>query len=124
MLQDEFTVEKYKLLDQFFSIGSNANPAEIKVVEKRINAFVKEYRSDRQIDDVLQLIRFIALTRITNEFESYVKIVEPIVNRLYVQEEWDFYDLRILVFTQGSSDSLEKSEFLLNKAINIIRYRI
>ena len=109
------TAEKYKLLDEFFSLRYNDDLTRERAVDKKIRLFIRENGSDRQLSDVLQLVKFEILQRMNIDFLEHCKTVLPVIERLYLAKEWDLYDLRILSLTGLCIDDLEKIQSFTNK---------
>ena len=111
---------KHELMEQFFALGTNDDADAAKAIKKKIEKHIAEDGKDRQLEETLLLISFEETVAKNNKFFDHCDIVRPILDRLHSQENWDFYDLRILSTTGLCIDDLNKIEFFLDKAIKIL----
>ena len=87
---------RHDLLDEFFALGGNHNIKELKEMKNKILGFQKAHESDVQINDVLTLIKIQMEDYEKGNYEMSQKTAKPVLERLAIAKNLDFYDIQIL----------------------------
>ncbi|MCL1935789.1 MAG: helix-turn-helix domain-containing protein [Defluviitaleaceae bacterium] len=114
--------EKYtkeQLLEEFFETGNNGETEKIKIVEEKIKRYRNKNGYDKQVEDVLLLIKMFKSEAKFSDFEESSKIVFPILERARIQIDLDLTDIRIMATAVSHTKNYRQS-FLLGE--KLLRY--
>lgn len=117
----EREIEKERLLNAFIGIAATYRTKEIRAINGELKAFVKTYGGDRQIDDLLGLIKMIEMSRRSFDFHKICLIVRPILKRLDDQATWELTDLRILSVSTLSTMDFALFSRLFDRALTLLK---
>ena len=112
--------KKYKLMDDFFSIGSNSKPKETRTALKNIKDFVALHGKDEQLLDIISIAEVDAAIYKKRTHKEYIKISREMVHRLENAEKWDLYDLRIATRAIANTGSIKRCNTLSSKLLAIL----
>ena len=88
---------KYELIDNLFAAKGNQYNQQIKDAEAKLVEYVRDHGDDVQVIDALRIAKISRLESERNDFEACCDVAILTLDRLVEADEWDFYDLRILV---------------------------
>jgi len=114
---------KYELLDKVFAIGSNFGSDILKKVteaEAELLGYLEENGDDPQVNDVLGVLKIFADESMYNDFEMGRETAAPILDRLLHVDEWDFYDIRVMVAVFAYAGTYEQ----VDKCAKDVLYRL
>ena len=109
-------MEKYQLLQDFFDLGGNHKPKELKEARHKMVEYLKT-DDDTQIKDTILVIDAMLEIGASSDITATYKIAEPIFERLGNIVEWDFIDIRLFTFIAPCAENFEESYLLVKKSL-------
>jgi len=109
-------LDKEDLINKFFNLGGNSQIESIKEIQEKLEEYQKLNGSDKQVSDILLLIKMSKLEAKFNDFEESCEIVAPIIERATTQEELDLFDIRIATAVVGHTKNYKQS-WLIGKKL-------
>lgn len=120
-LEQQREAEKTRLVDTFFGITATYRIKEIRAVERELKTFAKDYGSDRQVDDLLTLIKITEMSRKNYDFEKRCLLAKPILQRVDELGTWELTDLRILAVAAFATMDFTLFLRLFDRALTLLK---
>ena len=116
----ERDTQKQRLLDAFFGIPATHQTKELRALSKELKRFTETYGSDRQIDDVITLVKMSIMSRKNDDFEKRCRLSKSILQRMDELATWELTDLRILSITALISRDFDLVSRLFDRALFLL----
>ena len=110
-------LDKEDLINKFFNLGGNSQTESIEEIQEKLKEYQKLNGSDKQISDILLLIKMSKLEAKFDDFEESCEIVAPIIERATTQEELDLFDIRIVTAVVGHTKNYKQSWLIGEKLL-------